>query len=278
MAKYLDDSGLLYLWSKIKSAFVGKETGKGLSTNDYTTPEKEKLAGIEAGANKTTIVDNLTSESTTSALSAAQGKALKASIDSITTDIGEMGGGDMMKATYDSDGDGTVDDAEKLGGQAPSYYAKAADIPTIDSSMSSTSANPVQNKVIHAALAGKADNATTLEGYGITDAYKKTEVYAKAEVYTQTETDNKISAAVANAGHLKRTIVETLPDVASADTNTIYMKLEDGDSSDNKYIEWMVINGAWEKVGTSDVDLSGYLQKTEVTAITNGEIDTVVAS
>lgn len=278
MAKYLDDNGLLYLWSKIKDAFVKKETGKVLSTNDYTTTDKEKLAGIEAGANKTTVVDNLTSTSTTDALSAAQGKALKASIDSITTDIGALGGGDMMKATYDTNGNGTVDDAEKLGGQAPSYYAKASDIPSVDSALSGTSTNPVQNKAVHTALAGKADSATTLEGYGITDAYKKTEVYAKTEVYTQAETDNKISTAVANAGHLKRTIVETLPAVGEADANTIYMKSEDPDSSDNKYVEWMVINGAWEKVGTSDVDLSGYLQKTEVTAITNGDIDTVVAS
>ena len=36
---------------------VDKVTGKGLSTNDYTTADKNKLAGIEAGANKT-IVDN----------------------------------------------------------------------------------------------------------------------------------------------------------------------------------------------------------------------------
>mgnify|MGYP006978911703 CR=1 FL=1 len=278
MAKYLDDNGLLYLWTKIKAAFVSKETGKGLSTNDYTTDEKTKLSGIEAGANKTTVVDNLTSTSATDALSAAQGKALKASIDSITTDIGALGGGDMMKATYDTNGNGTVDDAEKLGGQAPSYYAKASDIPTVDSALSGTSTNPVQNKAVHTALAGKANTATTLEGYGITDAYKKTEVYAKTEVYTQAETDNKISTAVANAGHLKRTIVETLPAVGEADANTIYMKVEDSDSSDNKYVEWMVINGAWEKVGTSDVDLSGYLQKTEITAITNSEIDTVVAS
>lgn len=35
-----------------------------------------KLDGIEAGANKTTVVNSLTSTSTTSALSAAQGKAL----------------------------------------------------------------------------------------------------------------------------------------------------------------------------------------------------------
>ena len=30
--------------------YVEKEAGKGLSTNDYTTAEKDKLAGVEAGA------------------------------------------------------------------------------------------------------------------------------------------------------------------------------------------------------------------------------------
>ncbi|MBP5719264.1 MAG: hypothetical protein J6X53_09890 [Abditibacteriota bacterium] len=38
---------------------VDKETGKGLSTNDYTTTEKNKLAGIEAQANKTIIDSTL---------------------------------------------------------------------------------------------------------------------------------------------------------------------------------------------------------------------------
>ena len=41
------------------------------------------------------------------------------------------GTGDMLKATYDADGDGIVDDAEKLGGQLPGYYAKAADVPSV---------------------------------------------------------------------------------------------------------------------------------------------------
>lgn len=49
--KVLDDNGVLYLWNKIKSFFVAKEDGKGLSTNDYTDAEKTKLAGIEAHAN-----------------------------------------------------------------------------------------------------------------------------------------------------------------------------------------------------------------------------------
>ena len=55
MAKFLDTAGLTYLWGKIKKALSGKVdkvNGKGLSTNDYTTAEKNKLTGIETGANK----------------------------------------------------------------------------------------------------------------------------------------------------------------------------------------------------------------------------------
>ena len=51
MANYLDKNGIVYLWGKIKAKFVTKESGKGLSTNDYTTTEKNKLAGIASNAN-----------------------------------------------------------------------------------------------------------------------------------------------------------------------------------------------------------------------------------
>ena len=54
MKKFLDLNGLLYFWNKIKSYIDGllatkvdKESGKGLSTNDYTTEEKQKLAGLQ---------------------------------------------------------------------------------------------------------------------------------------------------------------------------------------------------------------------------------------
>ena len=64
---------------------VDKVEGKGLSTNDYTNDEKTKLAGIEAGANKTVIANNLTTTAAGSALDAAQGKALN---DKITAHTG----------------------------------------------------------------------------------------------------------------------------------------------------------------------------------------------
>ena len=56
---------------------VDKETGKGLSTNDYTTTEKNKLAGIETGANKTTVDSELSATST----NPLQNKTIKAALD-----------------------------------------------------------------------------------------------------------------------------------------------------------------------------------------------------
>lgn len=126
--KAVGQNGLLYFWQQLKVKLAGKvdvQEGKGLSTNDYTTAEKNKLAGIAAGANKTVVNNTLTSTSTTEALAAAQGKALDDKITAVQESLGGLGYGDMMKATYDADNDGIVDDAAKLGGALPSTYAKA---------------------------------------------------------------------------------------------------------------------------------------------------------
>lgn len=51
----VNGNGLLYFWQKLKVLFndkVDKETGKGLSANDFTDTLKNKLDGIEAEANK----------------------------------------------------------------------------------------------------------------------------------------------------------------------------------------------------------------------------------
>lgn len=66
---------------------VDKVSGKALSTNDYTTDEKNKLAGIAAQANKTNIVNNLTTSAAGSALDAQQGKVLKDALDALTARV-----------------------------------------------------------------------------------------------------------------------------------------------------------------------------------------------
>lgn len=55
------------------------EQGKGLSTEDYTTTEKQKLFGVEAGANKT-IVDSALSEASENPV---QNKVVKSAIDAL---------------------------------------------------------------------------------------------------------------------------------------------------------------------------------------------------
>ena len=58
-----------------------KDKNGGTSKNDFTDEYKNKLESIESGSNKTIVENVLTSTSTTNALSAAQGKALKDLVD-----------------------------------------------------------------------------------------------------------------------------------------------------------------------------------------------------
>lgn len=95
MSKYLGPTGLVYLWNKIKNyvaksitdlhlgdTYVAKESGKGLSTNDYTTAEKNKLSDIQAGAEVN--VQSNWAETNTSSDSFIQNKP---SIPSKTSDL-----------------------------------------------------------------------------------------------------------------------------------------------------------------------------------------------
>ena len=88
--KISDESADLSSIKNQLSNKVDKVSGKQLSTNDYTTAEKQKLAGIAAQANKTKVENVLTSTSTTNALSAAQGKALKDALDALTARVAAL--------------------------------------------------------------------------------------------------------------------------------------------------------------------------------------------
>lgn len=64
---------------------VDKISGKGLSTNDYTTDEKNKLAGIATGANKTTVDSSLSTSST----NPVQNKVVAMEINNLNTLVGD---------------------------------------------------------------------------------------------------------------------------------------------------------------------------------------------
>lgn len=291
--KYLDNDGLLYFWQKITSAFVKKDgnkvlstndytttekdklagieagatkvivdaslsststnpvqnkavntalgnkvdkvSGKGLSTNDYTTDEKNKLAGIEANANKTTVEDSLLSNSITNALSANQGKILSERIAAINTNMEDLGAGDMLKSVYDTDGSGVVDNAERLGGELPGTYAKVAQIPTKVSELTNDS------KYITGIT--KA-NVTTALGFTPYDAANPNKYQTKDEV------DARIQGIIGSAPES----LDTLQELAEALGN------------DDDY------------AATITAELAKKVNDADLVAITNGEIDTVVAS
>lgn len=115
----------------------------------------------------------------------------------------------------------------------------------------------------------KATKATTLAGYGIADAY------------TKTEADSAIATAVAGAHHLKREIVDALPPVNEANVDTIYMVLKTsgvaGNESGNVYNEYMLINGKFEQIGDSKVDLTNYATKTYAETKANDALDAAKA-
>lgn len=92
-------------------------------------------------------------------------------------------------------------------------------------------------------------NPTTLSGYGISDAY------------TKAQTNQEITTAIANADHLKRKVVTAIPSASEADENTIYMIKDSSVTGNDKYKEYMKIDGAVVMTGDTSVDLSDYTTK-----------------
>lgn len=88
----------------------------------------------------------------------------------------------------------------------------------------------------------------------------------------------QIAEAVAGADHLKREIVEQLPPIENADQNTIYMVPSGLQDYDNKYYEWILINGVFERVGSWEVNLSEYAKTSDVETALNKKVDKVEGS
>lgn len=173
-SEYITETELLtkgYLTS-VPSEYV---TETELNAKGYLTQHQD-LSDYAKKSDVPAVVDNLTSTSTTAALSAAQGAALKTAIDSITGDIGELGGGDMMKATYDSNNNGIVDNAEKLGGHPVDYFA-VVDHNHDEYLVASDISGKADTSYVQAQLDGKSDS-----GHTHNDVY-----------YTEAEVDSKLS-------------------------------------------------------------------------------------
>ena len=175
----------------------------------------------------------------------------------------------------------------------------------MDTALSATSENGVQNKVITAALGGKQNvlaagtgvsidntdpaNPTISANVDYTNLVNKptklsdftndedfvnntvnnlTNYYLKTETYTQTEVNDLISQLTS----LSVEIVETLP-TEGISTTTIYLVNVSGTSN---YNQWMYINSAWANIGNTSVDLSNYYTKGQADTLLDSKVDKVL--
>lgn len=74
----------------LKQTKVDKDGSKVLSDVNFTTAYKNKLDSVEQNATNTVIVNNLTTNNTSQALSAAQGKVLKDALDALTSRVSAL--------------------------------------------------------------------------------------------------------------------------------------------------------------------------------------------
>lgn len=229
---------------------VDKVSGKGLSTNDYTTTEKNKLSGIASGAevnqnafsNVTVGSSTIAADSKTDTLTLAAGSNItltpdttndKVTISATNTTYSPAGSAlGLVKTGGDvtiSDGTITVNDDShnhtiaNVDGLQTTLNEKSDSnhTHTVDSSLSSSSTNPVQNKVINTALAGKVPTSRTVNGKALSAniTLSASDVGADAEGSADTAlteaksyTDTKVSALVNGAPET----LDTLGELADA--------------------------------------------------------------
>lgn len=92
------------------------------------------------------------------------------------------------------------------------------------------------------------------------------------------QTEEQVAAAVAAADHLKRKVVASVDaiDVSAADASQyIYMVSKGTGADGDQYDEYMVMNGAAEKVGDWAVDLSGYVTKEDGKGLSESDYTSV---
>ena len=111
-------------------------------------------------------------------------------------------------------------------------------IPVVVDTYSATSSNGMSGKAVASAIENKANKATSLEGYGITDAYTKTQI------------DGMMTSVYVFQGS-----VPTKADLPKTSTKGFVYNVEE----DNMNYAWD--GKAWDPLG-STIDLSGYLLKT----------------
>ena len=148
----------------------------------------------------------------------------------------------------------------------------AAGTVTVDSALSSTSENPVQNKVVNSALSSKANSSKLTSHTGNTTVHitadertKWNGILEKAKAYTDEKygSIDKMDFYVIESG--------THESITSPSKSLIYLEKA---SSGTQYESW-IYRDKWMNIGSDDLNLDNYYNKTEVVNLINNSKLTV---
>ena len=267
--------GKIKAWGEGK--FVAQETGKGLSSNDYTSAEKTKLSGIAEGANKYTHPTYTAQKSglykvtvdATGHVSAATAVA-KADITGLGIPAQDTTYSNMTAATASAAGKAGLVPAPAAGKQASFLRGDGtwvvptnttyADATTSTHGLMSAADKTKLDGVATGAQANKIESVK-VNGTALTiDSSKAVNVdltaYAKSADVTK-----EIASAVSGVTQIDYSVVESLP--STGKKGIIYLVANSG-SNNNIYDEYIYINSKFEKLGSRELDLSSYAKKTDI--------------
>lgn len=226
--------------------------------NNYTTAEKNKLSGIASGAevNKIDLIKvNGTSQTITSK---AVDIAVPTKTSDITNDSGFITIADVPEGAAASSTTPKMDGTAAVGTEVA--FARGDHVHPKDTTKANL-ASPTFTGTPAAPTAAAGTNTTQIA----TCAFVTTAVSTKAnsaDVYTKTEIDTKLTGALHYKG--TKATVAALPSSGNV-TGDMWHVTETGG-------EYAWNGSAWEEMG-SEIDLSGYVEDSDLGLATTSEID-----
>lgn len=245
----LDENGLAHLWQRIKllvtnnvSSKVDKVDGKGLSTNDYTNAEKTKLAGIASGAQKNVQPD----------WNASTGDGAILNKPTVPTKVSQL--------TNDS------------------LYQNAAEVNTkIDTKLGALSLDDEGTDKYFVYSVKQKNGQISVASSSFTDSFTKQleSAHTTGSVVSRTDVNTAINNAVGKITSFEYKVVDYLPPESDGEKGTIYLLRRAGKDYTNLFDEYILVDtftgtdgivysAHYEKIGTTDIDLTPYAKKTDI--------------
>lgn len=209
----------------------------------YSQAEKTKLAGVATGA-QVNLIEGITVNGTTITPSAKNVNI------TVPTDNKTLNNGAGYQTATDVD-----------AAIIAKSYQTAENVKTIIEGYSYQNATNVKSIVEGYKYQTAANVKSTIEDYGYQNS---------------TQVNNAIANAVGKITSISYQVVTTLP--STGEVGVIYL-IANGGATGNEYDEyiWLGSTDGFEKLGTRELDLSGYAKTADFVAMTTAEVDKLFA-